>query len=149
MNNKFFIITVFISNIAFGGVLPKSNLQETVNAKSADKLTKKVSTQLFKRGLDKKIAKTKVNNSLIHDDNLNDLMAKNILKNIPSLNEEDIVDFITQAALHNKTVDLSSYATLISLIQKYATVQFDEDLRLHVEQASHENERFKSMKVFG
>jgi hypothetical protein len=147
MSNRIFIITVFISNIAFGGVLPKINLQGTVNTKSADKLTAKVSTQLFKRGLDKKIAKTKVKHSLVHDDILNDLMAKNVLKNIPSLTEEHIIDFITQAALQEKTVDLSSYATLISLVQKYATAQFDSALCFHVEQASLENERLKSMKV--
>jgi len=148
MSNKIFIITVFISNIAFGAVLPKIDLQRTVNTKSADKLAAKVSTQLFKRGLDKKIAKEKVNSTLSYDDNLNDLMVQNILNNIPSLKEEDIVNFVTQAALHEKSIDLSSYATLITLVQKHATALLDKELLLHVEKASFENEKLKSMKVF-
>ncbi len=147
MSNKFFIITVFISNIAFGAVLPKIDFQKVINAKSTNKLTSKISKQLFKRGLDKQIAKTKVNNVFIHDDDLNELMAQNILKHIPSLKEEDIINFVTRAALQGKTIDLSSYATLISLVQRHAPTIFDKDLCLHVEQLSLENEKLKAMKM--
>ena len=148
MSNKIFIITVFISNIAFAGVLPQANIQETVNTKSNNKLSAQVNSQLFKRGLDKKTAIAKVKNTLAEGENINDLMVQNILQNIPSMKESDIVNFITQAALQEKRVDLSSYETLIALVQRYANVAFDKELRLHVEKASLENEKLKSMKVF-
>jgi len=148
MSNKIFIITVFISNIAFAGVLPQAIIQETVNTKSNNKLSAQVSSQLFKRGLDKKIAIAKVKNTLAEGENINDLMVQNILQNIPSMKESDIVNFIAQAALQEKHVDLSSYETLIALVQRYTNVAFDKELRLHVEKASLENEKLKSMKVF-
>lgn len=148
MSNKIFIITVFIGNIAFGSMLPETKQLEIVKAKSTNKLSEKINTQLFNHGLDKSIAKTKVDNVLIHDDSLNALMVQNILKNIPSLKEADIVNFIAQAAMNEKAVDLSSYATLISLVQKHTSVQQDKELYLHVEKTSLENEKLKAMKVF-
>ncbi len=148
MSNKIFIITVFIGNIAFGAVLPKIDLQGTINAKSTNSFREKVTKQLFEYGLDKRIAKANVDNTLFHEDSLNELMTKNILKNIPLLKDEDILNFITQAALRKRRVDLSSYATLVSLVQKHATAFMDKELISQIEQTSIENEKLKSMKVF-
>ena len=147
MNNKIFIITVFISNIAFGAVLPKIDLQRTENTKPTNRLTTKVSTQLFNRGLEKHIAKAKVKNSLAHDEYLNDLMAQNIIKTIKSVNENNVVNFLTQAALANKTIDLSSYSTIIALVQKSSHVALSKEMFLHIEKVSLENEKLKSMQV--
>ncbi|WP_434637816.1 hypothetical protein MLC35_03405 [Sulfurimonas sp. NW7] len=148
MSNKIFIITVFIGNIAFGGVLPKIDLQGTIHTKSTNSFRAKVSKKLFEHGLDKKIAKANVDNVLLHDDALNELMTQNILKNIPLLKDEDILNFITHSALRKKTVDLSSYATLVSLVQKHAAAFIDKELISQIEQTSIENEKLKSMKVF-
>jgi len=147
MNNKFLIITVFISNIAFAAVVPKINLQETVNLKNTNKLTTKISKQLFNRGLERKVIQKKLEASLIHNENITELMAQNILKNIQSLQEKDIVDFMAQAILKGKRVDLSSYATLISLVQKHSIATFDDSILLHVEKVSNENNKLLSMKV--
>jgi len=147
MNNKFLIITVFISNIAFAAVVPKINLQETVNLKNTNKLTTKISKQLFNRGLERKVIQKKLEASLIHNENITELMAQNILKNIQSLQEKDIVDFMAQAILKGKRVDLSSYATLISLVQKHSITTFDDSMLLHVEKVSNENNKLLSMKV--
>lgn len=147
MNNKFFIITVFISNIAFGAVAPKANLQRVINTKNTDKLTTKVSTQLFNRGLEKHIAKAKVKNSLVHDDELNAIMAHNIIKNIKTVNEKNIVEFLTQSALRGKKVDLSSYSTLISLVQKSSQSLLDKETLLTIEKVSLENENLKTIRV--
>lgn len=146
MSNKFFIITVFISNIAFGAVVPKIDLHRVVNTKNTNKLTTKISTQLFNRGLEKHIAKAKVKDSLVHDDELNAIMAYNIIKTIKIVNEKDIVEFLTQSALRGKKVDLSSYSTLISLVQKSSQVLLDKETLLHVEKVSLENENLKAMR---
>jgi len=147
MNNKIFIITVFISNIAFGAVVPKIDLQRVINTKNTNKLTTKISTQLFNRGLEKHIAKVKVKGSLVHDDELNAIMAYNIIKTIKIVNEKDIVKFLAQSALKGKKVDLSSYSTLVSLVQKSSQRALDKETLLHVEKVSLENESFKAMRI--
>ena len=147
MSNKFFIITVFISNIAFGAVVPKIDFQRIVNTQHANKLTTKISTQLFNRGLDKNIATAKVKNSLLHDDELNALMVHNIIKTIKTVNEKAIVDFLAQSALRGEKVDLSSYSTLISLVQKSSQTLLDKETLLHVEKVSLENENLKTMRA--
>ncbi len=147
MNNKFLIITVFISNIAFAAVVPKINVQETVNLKNTNKLTTKISKHLFNRGLEKNIVREKINISLIHNEDITELMAQNILKNLPSLQEKDIVDFLAQATLKGKRVDLSDYATLIALVQKQSIATFNDTMLLHVEKVSDENRKLLAMKV--
>ncbi|WP_457750172.1 hypothetical protein [Sulfurimonas sp.] len=147
MNNKIFIITVFISNIAFGAVLPKADLQKVQNTQHTNKLTTKISTQLFHRGLEKNIAKAKVKDSLMCDEELNDLMAYNIVKTVKNINEKDIVDFLTQAALAGKKIDLSSYSTLVALVQKSSLNCLDKKTLLAIEQVSLENEALKIVRI--
>ena len=146
MNNKIFIITVFISNIAFGAVVPKTNLHRIVNTKNTNNLTTKISTQLSSRGLEKDIAKAKIKNSLLHDDKLTTLMAHNIIKTLKTVNEKDIVEFLTQSALKGKKVDLSSYSTLISLVQKSSQTHLDKETLSAVEKVSLENENLKTVR---
>ena len=147
MSNKFFIITVFISNIAFGAVLPKIELYKVINTQNANKLTTKISTQLFNKGLDKHIAEAKVEASLLHNEELNDLMVHNILKTIKVVNEKNIVAFLTQSALRGKKVDLSAYSTLVALVQKSSQKALDKEILLHVQKVSLENKSLKSMQV--
>jgi len=147
MSNKIFIITVFIGNIAFGGVLPKIDVQRVQNTQSTNKLTTKISTQLFNRGLDKHIAKAKVKNSLLHNAELNDVMAQNIIKTIKTVKEQNIVEFLAQSALSGKKVDLSSYSTLVALVQKSSQQILDKEALLDIEKVSFENEKLKAIKV--
>ena len=145
MNNKFFIITVFISNITFGAVSPKIELHKVVNMQNTDKLSTKISTQLFNNGLDKHIAKVKVQNSLVHNQGLNDLIAHNILKTLKTLSEKDIIDFLTQSVLRGKKVDLSAYSTLVALVQKSSQRALDKKTLLQVKKVSLENRALKAM----
>jgi len=147
MSNKLFIITVFISNITFATVVPILDPQTIINTKSINSLISKVYLQLVNNGLDEQISNTKLNSSLLHSNVQNDIMAQNILKNIPSLKEDSIIDFIAQAVLREQKVDLSSYETIISLVQRHSTALFDKESLQQIEKTSLENEKLKSLKV--
>jgi cytoplasmic iron level regulating protein YaaA (DUF328/UPF0246 family) len=147
MSNKIFIITVFISNIAFGAILPIATIQKTVTQKQTQRIANKVSQNLQSRGIQRKIAEEKINNILDVDSVVIDLMAQNILKNIKSVKEENIIEFLSQAALQGKKVDLSSYATLISIVQKSSRRIIDKEMSSTLEKLSDENKLLKSQQV--
>jgi cytoplasmic iron level regulating protein YaaA (DUF328/UPF0246 family) len=147
MSNKIFIITVFISNIAFGAILPIATIQKTVTQKQTQRIANKASQNLQSRGIQRKIAEEKINNILDTDNVITDLMAQNILKNVKSVKEENIVEFLSQAALQGKKVDLSSYATLISIVQKSSRRLIDKEMSYTLEKLSDENKLLKLQQV--
>ena len=139
MNSKILIITVFISNIAFATILPVEISQQNINAKKLNTLSKKVSMYLYNNGLDKNIAKEKLMKSLVWDDYTTDLMAKNIIKNIEQIKEENIVSYIGSSALYGKKVDLSSYGTIISLLQNNNLFDIDKNTLQKIQNTALEN----------
>ena len=66
---------------------------------------------------------------------------------IKTVNEKAIVDFLAQSALRGEKVDLSSYSTLISLVQKSSRTLLDKETLLHIEKVSLENENLKTMRA--
>lgn len=147
MNNKIFIITVFISNIAFGAVIALPNTLKTVTAKTTNRVAQKSAEELHNRGLDSNVATKKVQASLQNDMQTNEIMIQNILTSLSALNEKDIVSFIANASLHNNKVDLSSYETLIALVQHKSHTLLNTSLRLELEKLSDANERIKKMRT--
>jgi len=147
MSNKIFIITVFISNIAFGAVVALPNTLQTVTAKAANRVAQKSAKELYERGLDANVATQKVQASLEYDMQTNEIMVQNILASVTTLSEQDIVSFIADAALRNNRVDLSSYETLIALVQHKSHTLLNTSLRLELEKVSDANERVKKMQA--
>ena len=146
MSNKILIITVFISNIAFGAVIALPNTLKTVTAKTVSRLTQKSVKQLYERGLDTDVATQKVQATLENDMQTNEIMVQNILTSVSELHEHDIINFIADAALHNNKIDLSSYETLIALVQHKSHTLLNTSLRLELEKVSDANERVKNIQ---
>ena len=147
MNNKILVVTVLVSNIVFGTVLAVPSTLQTTKTKKTSRIAYKSTERLEKRGIERSVARSKVSAALENDEYTNELMAHNILKAIPSLYEEDIVAFISNASLKNQKIDLSSYETIISLVQHNSRVLLDKDMITTLEQVSLTNEKFKQLEA--
>lgn len=148
MNNNILIITIFISNIAFGSVVIP-NSPKAVNVNKTNSISSKSIEQLYNRGLEEKAAKEKIQNSIAHDEDMNDTMAQNILNSIELLKEEDIVSYISKTALLDKKVDLSSYDTIVALIQNTPKLSINKDMLLKIEKITFLNQKLQQMKAIG
>lgn len=147
MNNKILVVTVLLSNIVFGAVLAVPSTLQTTKTKKTNRIAYKSAEELEERGIERSIAKTKVSATLENDEYANELMVHNILKAIPTLSEEDIIAFISNASLKNQKIDLSSYETLISLVQHKSRVLLDKDMIATLEEVSSTNEKLKQLKA--
>ncbi|MBU1657849.1 hypothetical protein KKG72_02215 [bacterium] len=144
MSKKIIIISVFLSNIVFASVLPLNISQNNANTNQLNTLSNMAGLNLYKRGLDKKIAQQKISKSLQGDEYTNDLMAQNITENFAEITKEDIVTHISNSALYEKSVDLSSYSNIISLVQKSNKLVLDKENLEKIQKISLENTKIKS-----
>lgn len=144
MNKKIIIITVFLTNIVFASVSPLSIPLNNSNTKRVNTLSGMVSSNLHRRGLEKSVAEQKVSKSLQGDAYTNDLMAQNILENISGIKKENIIAYLTNCALYGKNVDLSSYESIVALVQQSNKLALEKaDVQI-IQKISLENQYIKS-----
>ncbi|QOP42083.1 hypothetical protein [Sulfurimonas marina] len=142
MNKKIIIFTVLLTNITFAYALPVEVREVSTTSesrKNSETLASMSVEALHARGLEKNAAQQKVVNSLKHDEVLSHKMAQNILKHFDEIEHHNIVSYISDAALFGKSVDLSSYETLISLVQKTTKVVLEQESLEKLEKISFEN----------
>ena len=144
MNKRILIITVFLSNIVFATVIPEHLSNNSVKNRTINSLSNMAALDLYKRGLDKKVAQKKVLNSLQGDENSNDLMMQNILNQLDVLQREDVISFVSNAALYNRSVDLSSYDTLPCMIQKNNKISLEKTMLEKLQKIALQNQNIKS-----
>jgi transcriptional regulator NrdR family protein len=103
-----------------------------------------VSANLHRRGLNKSVAEKKVSQSLQGEAHTNDLMAQNILENMSDLKQEDIIAYLSNCALYGKSIDLSSYESIVSLVQQSNKFVLEKaDVQI-IQKISLENQYIKS-----
>ena len=144
MNKRILISTVFISNIIFASVLPSQINQINLNKNRLGTFSTVVSQHLYKRGLDKEVAQKKVSNFLLGADFENELMMQNILSNLDMLQYDSVVEYIANATLYSKEVDLSSYDTIIGMVQMINS-NLDKLTLQKIEKVSAENRKIKQL----
>lgn len=148
MKRQILIFTVLISNIAFSAVVPVdirevNEIREVNTNKSRTSINSAVSTHLHDKGLDKHIAKQRVQAHLKHDDYTNTLMAENIVKNLKGLKHKDVVTYISDSALFQKNIDLSSYKNIVGLVHKSNKLNLDKMTLAKIEKVSMQNKNIK------
>lgn len=145
MNKKIIIITVLLTNIVFASVLPVAIPLKNSNTNRVNTLSNMVSSNLHRRGLDKSVAEKKVSQSLEGDAYTNDLMAQNIINNLSDIKQEDLIAYLSNCALYGKSVNLSSYENILSLVQQTNKITLDTaDLQI-IQKISLENQNIKAL----
>lgn len=145
MNKRILIITVFLSNIAFATVIPASLPHNYVKNNTINSLSNMATLNLYKRGLDKEVAQKKVAESLSGDENSNDLMMQNIISQLDALSREDVINFVSNAALHGRNIDLGSYDTLLCMIQNNGKLSLEKTVLEKLQKIAQENQNIKAL----
>jgi len=118
MNNKILIITVFISNIAFGNMVPAKRLETNISSNQKSDFSQKVIAHLTNKGMETEAIRKKVNYSFNNSEYLSYTMAQKIMQEIPQIKEQNIVEYFANSALHAKKINLLSYDNIVSLLQR-------------------------------
>ena len=120
MNKQNFIrITFFISVLVFNPAIADTlritaNIQTNLNID----ITEEIASTLYKRGLEQKAAKERVEELAKGDAELFAMMLNNFLCGCHDITKEEIVKYLSNAALHKQSVALNSYDQLIDIYSK-------------------------------
>ena len=153
MKTRILIIIVLMADVAFASPLQlevrnvRNNTEIKAYRNDTKTLADAVTEHLHARGLDKDVASEKAFNSLKDDPRSTDLMAKNILNHFSEMKRKDLIEYISNNALYNRSVDLSKYDHLIALIQKINGFKSDKETLEKVEKISFENKNIRSLHV--
>ena len=131
MNKQNFIrITLFISVLVFNPAIADTlriatNIQTNLNIN----ITEEIASTLYKRGLEQKVAKERVEELIKGDAELFAMMLNNLLYGCDDIAKEEIVKYLSKAALHKQIVTLNSYDQLIDIYSKIKKSTPDEEVR--------------------
>jgi len=144
MKKQLVIFTVLISNIVFTAVLSadvkeENRVQEVQTHTREVNVCNAVSRQLIDKGLDKEIAQQRVLKYLKHNEYANSLMMQNIVTEFDELSHADVISYLSNSVLFQKSVDLSSYSDLVALMQRNNILAYDKLTLERIEKISIEN----------
>ncbi len=129
IKREFFVITIFLSNIAFATVLPVDHtetLRDTVATQEQNEETKSTLhnaavTHLVNKGLDTDVAQNRVAASLSHSETEAQLLSQQIVQN-EKISYNNIIEYVAKAALHRRKVDLGKSQEITALKQRSHTL---------------------------
>ncbi len=125
IKRQIFVITIFLSNIAFTTVLPADSLEAVRNITTTQEqnqetkitLHSAVVSYLINNGLDDDIATARVQATLKHSEQEANILTHKIIQD-RKVSYNDLIKYIAKAALHKKQVNLASYEEITALIQR-------------------------------
>ena len=120
-----FVITIFLSNIAFTTVLHADAIEsfhditvtQEQNKATKNTLHHAATIHLLDKGLDADVAQKRVNSVLAHSELEAELLAQKIVQS-EKISYNDIVEYVAKAALYKRKVDLDKIQEITALKQR-------------------------------
>ena len=123
---NFISVTLLVSALAFNPLVAQ---QLNTNVSSQIKLntvSSSIASILHKRGLDEDAAQEISNNFVDEEEELFALMINNLVNKCSSLSREEVLEYLSTAALYRQNVHFDSYAQLVNMVSKIKQKPLDE-----------------------
>ncbi|EQB38758.1 hypothetical protein M947_08650 [Sulfurimonas hongkongensis] len=115
--NKNILSLVFLaSSLTLSPLLASSTNQQART--QSNSLSNNIANNLYSRGIDRDVSKKIAKRIFGEDEGTTNIMLINLQNNYTSLSQQEIVNFLSTEALLSKSVDLSSYDYLVSMVYK-------------------------------
>ena len=123
---NFISVTLLVSALAFNPLVAQ---QLNINVSSQIKLntvSSSIASILHKRGLDEDAAQEISNNLVDEEDELFALMINNLVNECSSLSKEEVLEYLSTAALYRQNVHFDSYTHLVNMVSKIKQKSLDK-----------------------
>jgi hypothetical protein len=137
MKRNFISVTVFVTSLILTPVIISPlNANNQVKRTS---ISSNISKLLQKRGIQEDAAQN-ISKSFVGDnEELFSIMVRNLENGCSILNSNEILDYLSNSALHKKEVNLTSYASLVGMVQKIKKHHINRDILKELEKVSNKN----------
>jgi|GEM_PF-777071 len=119
-------VTLLVTALAFNPLLAQHNIKAS-SLVQENRVTSKIASILHKRGLDEDTAKEISEDLVDGDEELFALMLNNLLHGYSDLKKDEVLEYLSKAALHRQHIELDSYAQLVSMVSKIKQKLLDKD----------------------
>ena len=130
-------LTLIISGLTLNPVMAEAVLTTVSHSKNINHSTSSsISSLLFNRGLDKEVADELSENFISEEDEallamlIHDLDTHNIVS------KQDVLEYLSIAALHKQKIDFHSYDHLVSMVSKIKEISLDTNTLKQLSQIS-------------
>lgn len=113
------------------------------NQANSKSVSSAVANILHRRGLDKEASKKLVDKLFNNTEELVTLMIKNIETGCSTLNKNDILEYLSNQALHRKNVELHSYSALINMTHQIKGQALSKETLQELQNISAKNTLYK------
>ena len=134
-------VTLLVTALAFNPLLAQHTIQMTQLVKE-NRVSSNIANLLHKRGLDEEAAKELAETLFEEDEELFALMLNNLLYGCDSLDKDQVLEYLSSAALHRQNVHLDSYAHLVSMVSKIKQSVLDENTLEQLSKVAKSNSYF-------
>jgi len=125
IKRQILVITVFLSNITFATILPADTIEalrditttQEYKEETKNTLHSAAVAHLIKKGLDSDVAEARVKAALTHSELEAEIFAQKIVQE-KKISYNDIVEYVAQAALYKKQVNLGLREEITALLQR-------------------------------
>ena len=121
-------LTLIISGLALNPVMTEAVLNTVPQSQSINhSVSASISTVLYNRGLDEDVADELASNLVDEEDEMFLAMLVQTLdaKNIAS--REEVLEYLSTAALHKQNIDFKKYDNLVGMVLKIKQTSLDDN----------------------
>ena len=115
---NFISVTLLVSALAFNPVVAEQLNTNVSSQRQVNTVSSSIASILHKRGLDEDAAREISNNLVDEEDMLFALMIENLVKECSSLSREEVLEYLSTAALYRQNVHFDSYSQLVNMVSK-------------------------------
>ncbi len=123
---NFISVTLLVSALAFNPLVAQQLNTNTSSQIQQSTVSSSIASILYKRGIDEDAAQKISNNLVDEEDELFALMIDNLLKTCSHINKEEVLEYLSTAALYRQNVHFDSYAQLVNMVSKIRQKPLDE-----------------------
>ena len=142
---NFISVTLLVSALAFNPLVAQQLNTQTSSQIKLNTVSSSIASILHKRGLDEDAAQEISDNLVEEEDELFALMIDNLVNNCSSLSKDEILEYLSTAALYRQNVHLDSYAQLVNMVSKIKKKSLDEKTLAQLSTIAKENALHKTI----
>ena len=138
--HHFISITLIISGLALNPLIANTVVNSVSQVQTTNHtISSSIASILHKRGLDEDTAEEMSNNLLEEDEALLAMMLQNLEEESGIVSREEVLEYLSTAALHRENIRFDSYDHLIAMVSKIKQTSLDTETLQHLRNVAKKN----------
>ena len=138
--HNFISITLIISGLALNPLIANTTVNRVSQTQTTNQtITASIASILYNRGIDQEAAEELSNDLLEDDEALLAMMMQNLEEVCSSVSREEVLEYLSTAALHRQNVRFDAYDHLIAMVSKIKQTSLDTKTLQHLRDVAKKN----------